>query len=142
MDASTFTPPSMLISIADWCIQAAFLLLILVHPWFLRAGQSSAAFGRPFFVGIIWGIWRMFYFDPITRNDIPGMGYIAAAFIAGFYALVFYAIRSVILWRRAIRHKSREAPNKTDASNGSNGIYRAINAPPSPSPDPRRSGKP
>ena len=98
----------MLVSIVDWSLQGAFLLLTFVQPWFLRLGQWSRAFGRPFLAGIVWGIWRVFYFDPTTGNDIPSMDYFAAPFIAGIYSLVFYAIRRVILRRRV-------KPNGPDA---------------------------
>jgi hypothetical protein len=56
------------VSIADWSLQGAFLLLTFVHPWFLRLGQWSRAFGRPFLAGILWGIWRVFLLRPNDRQ--------------------------------------------------------------------------
>ncbi len=56
----------------------------------------------------------MVYFDPTTHNDIPGMGYIAAAFFGGFYALVFYFIRSYRLRRRARMLYAASRPESED----------------------------
>ena len=64
----------MLLPIIDYVLQGSIALLVLVHPWFLRPGQSLRAFGYPFLAVCAWGIWRIVCFDPATNNDIPGLG--------------------------------------------------------------------
>ena len=91
----------MRLSVADYVVQGIIALLVLVHHWFLQPGQSLRAFGCPLLAIFAWGIWRMFYFDPATNNDIPGIGYIVVAFLYSFIALVFFAIRCAIVCRRA-----------------------------------------
>jgi len=95
----------MLLSISDYVVQGIIALLVLVHPWFLRPGQSLRAFGFPFLAIVAWGIWRMVYFDPATHNDIPGLGYFVVAFPYSFIALLFFAIRCAILRRRSKQNK-------------------------------------
>jgi hypothetical protein len=90
----------MLLSITDFVIQGVIVLLIFVHPWFLRPGQRSRAFCYPFLAIFFWGFWRLFYFDIVTRNDIPGIGYFIVALPYSLIALLFYAIRCAILRRR------------------------------------------
>lgn len=97
----------MLLSIIDYMIQGIIALLVLVHPWFLRSGQSLRAFGFPFLAIFAWGIWRFAYFDSATHNDIPGIGYFAAAFGYSLIALLFFAIRCAILRRRAKQDESK-----------------------------------
>ncbi len=97
------------LSITDYVAQGIIALLVLVHPWFLRPGQSLRAFGFPFLAIFIWGIWRFTCFDPATRNDIPGIGYFAVAFPYSLIALLFFAVRCAILRRRARHHDSTNA---------------------------------
>ena len=117
MAAPVFTPPSTLLSIVDWSFQAVLLLLTFVHPWFLRIGQSSRAFGFPFLLIFVWGIWRMFFFDPTTNNDVPGIGYIVAAFGYGIIAYVLYGIRCVFLRRRETNRIKSESSNPITGPN-------------------------
>ena len=91
----------MLLYIADYVVQGLILLLTFVYPWFLRLGQGGRAFVFPFVVIFVWGIWRMAYFDPTTHNDIPGFGYIVAAFGYGIIATLLFCIRSAVLRSRA-----------------------------------------
>jgi len=75
----------------DYIAQAGLLLLMVALP-FCTALQSS--FGKQFALiyvaGFVWGLWRMFYFDNVTSNDIPGVGYlIAPAMMGGISALIF-----------------------------------------------------
>jgi hypothetical protein len=99
----------MFLSITDYVVQGIIVLLVLVHPWFLRPGQSLRAFGFPFLVIFLWGIWRMTCFDPATHNDIPGFGYVVAASGYGLIALLFFAVRCAILRRRARHDESKNA---------------------------------
>ena len=91
----------MLPEVADYVIEGVILLLVFVHPWFLPIGRSSRAFGLPFLIILVWGFWRMAYFDPVTENDVPGIGYICAAFGYSIIARALYGIRCVFLRRRA-----------------------------------------
>jgi hypothetical protein len=99
----------MLLSASDYIVQGIIALLVLVHPWFLRPGQSFRAFGFPFLAICLWGVWRMTYFDPATRNDIPGIGYFVVAFPYSLIALLFFAIRCAILRRGTSRDESKNA---------------------------------
>ena len=94
----------MLLSISDYVLQGIIAVLFLVHPWFLRPGQSRRAFWFPFLTIFAWGIWRMAYFDPATNNDIPGIGYLVVAFAYSSVANLFFAVRCAILRRRAKRN--------------------------------------
>ena len=89
------------LSFSDYAIQGIIALLVLVRPWFLRPGQGFRAFGIPFLAIFAWGFWRLFYFDPATHNDIPGIGYFVVAFPYSLIALLFFAIHCAILRRRA-----------------------------------------
>ena len=90
----------MLLSVSDYIIQAIIALLVLVYPWFLRPGHGLRAFGFPFLATCLWGIWRMFHFDPATRNDIPGFGYFVVAFLNSLIALLFFGTRCAVLRRK------------------------------------------
>lgn len=75
----------------DYVAQAGLLLLMLALPFCTPPGFG---FGRHFalfyLVGFIWGVWRVFYFDPVTQNDIPGIGYlIAPLMMGGISAFIF-----------------------------------------------------
>lgn len=90
----------MLLSDTDYLLQGIIFLLVFVHPWFLRLGQGIRAFGYPLIAIFVWGLWRMFYFDPATKNDVPGIGYFVSAF---FYALIAwgcFGIRALALRKK------------------------------------------
>ena len=91
----------MLLSLSDYVLQGIIALLVLVHPWLLRPGQSLRAIAFPFLAVSLWGIWRMRYFDPATHNDIPAIGYFAVPFLCSLIALLLFAIRCAILRRNA-----------------------------------------
>lgn len=105
----------MLLSVIDYLFQGMIALLVIVYPWFVRPAQSSRVFQVPFFTILIWGMWRMFYFDPVTNNDIPGAGYIFAAVVCALMATLLFVIRCAVLhtvnaihkWRRARHNNSR-----------------------------------
>jgi len=83
-----------LLSLVDYFIQAALVLLAFVSPWLIAPGHSLRAFGLPFLLTLCWCLWRMGYFDPATDNDVPGIGYIFVGFALGIIALVFHALRT------------------------------------------------
>ena len=78
----------------DYIAQVALLLLMLLPPWCTPAKFGAGRhFGLVFLAGFTWGIWRGFYFDIVTRNDIPGMGYLVLPFMmvaVSFIALIFW----------------------------------------------------
>lgn len=83
------------VSAVDYIIQGALIISAIVFS-FLRIGLGSA-FGMPFLLGIVWGFWRIAYFDPLTENDIPGIGYVIVAFQLGIIGMVIYGIRKAVL---------------------------------------------
>ena len=75
----------------DYIAQAGLLLLMFTLPFCTpRRSGFAKQFGLFYLVGFLWGLWRMFYFDNVTSNDIPGIGYlIAPAMMGGISALIF-----------------------------------------------------
>ena len=76
----------------DCIAQAGLLVLMFALPF---CTPSHSGFGKQFalfyVVGFVWGLWRMVYFDNVTKNDIPGVGYlIAPAMMGGISALIFF----------------------------------------------------
>src|ERR1035438_4197248 len=61
----------------DYIAQGGLLLLMFALP-FCTPLQTSLGkqFGLFYAVGFVWGVWRMAYFDQITRNGVPGSGYL------------------------------------------------------------------
>ena len=79
------------VGVCDYIAQAGLLLLMLALPLCTRPQLGFAKhFGLFYVVEFVWGLWRMFYFDNVTSNDIPGVGYlIAPAMMGGISALIF-----------------------------------------------------
>jgi hypothetical protein len=79
----------------DYAAQGGLLLLMLTMPFCTRL---QSGFGKPFAqiyaVGLTWGLWRVFYFDPVTQNDIPGVGYLIAPVMMGGISAAIFGIRS------------------------------------------------
>jgi len=84
------------LSITDWAIQGFIALSVLVFPFLLKPESGGRAFGYPFMIIFVWGIWRMAYYDGATHNDIPGIGYFVAAFIYALIARAIFAIRCAV----------------------------------------------
>jgi hypothetical protein len=82
------------VSPCDYVTQIGLILLVFLLP-FLSSLQSSfgKVFGQIFLLGFLWGVWRLFFFDPITRNDIPGIGYLIAPLMMGFISATIYSFR-------------------------------------------------
>jgi hypothetical protein len=93
MHPPPFLTPPLSIAIIDWAFQGVLAFLTVVYPWFMRPGRKGRLFILLTLTGIVWGIWRMFFFDPLTNNDIPGIGYFVTGPFAWLYALAFYGIR-------------------------------------------------
>jgi hypothetical protein len=102
----------MILSIIDWIFQGIIAFSVFVRPFLLRPRSGGRAIGYPFLIVFLWGTWRMTCYDPATHNDIPGMGYIVAAFGYSVVARGLYAIRCAFLTRKArqkaLRSVSRE----------------------------------
>ena len=79
----------------DYIIQGALIISAITFP-FLKIGLGSA-FGMPFLLGIVWGFWRMTYFDTLTENDIPGIGYVIVAIQFGIIGMIIYGACKFIL---------------------------------------------
>jgi hypothetical protein len=105
MNPPLFVPPPLSVAIIDWAFQGVLVFLTIVYPWFMRRGRLGRLFLLLTFTGFVWGAWRMFFFDLITNNDVPGMGYLVAGPFAWFYALVIYGIRVTATkgWKRLRR---------------------------------------
>jgi hypothetical protein len=94
------------LSMADYITQAA--LIISPAAFLFFQPRLKFAFGIPFFLGFVWGLWRMAYFDPLTENDIPGIGYIFVGFELGLAGIVIYGIRKAYQnarFRKAVAKK-------------------------------------
>jgi hypothetical protein len=76
----------------DYIAQAGLTSLMVAPPfWAPVQSGFTKQFGLFYAVGFVWGLWRVFYFDWITRNDVPGIGYlILPAVIGGISALIFW----------------------------------------------------
>jgi O-antigen ligase len=84
----------------DFIAQASLILLMFTLPF---CTSLQRGFGKPlallFAVGFVWGIWRGFYFDPITDNDVPGIGYVIAAVMMGAVSAFIFLIRGWVIGR-------------------------------------------
>ena len=108
MNPPLFVPPPLFVAIIDWALQGVFVFLTIVYPWFMRRDRLERLLLLLTFTGIVWGAWRMFFFDLITNNDVSGMGYLIAGPFAWFYALAFYGIRVTATkgWKRFRRWRN------------------------------------
>jgi hypothetical protein len=80
---------------ADSITTYALLASVVILP-FSRA-SLRVAFWMPLLMGTLWGIWRMAFFDPLTKNDIPGIGYFVLAFVLGIAGMMVHRVRDVVL---------------------------------------------
>jgi hypothetical protein len=72
------------------------LLLVLLPPCFTPADCGPAKhFELVFLAGFLWGIWRFAYFDIVTQNDIPGIGYLIVPF---FLVAVSLGVLFIRVW--------------------------------------------
>jgi glucose dehydrogenase len=82
------------IGACDYIVQAGMVLLTLVLP-FCACLESKFGWqaAQIFFTTFVWGIWRIGYFDPVTRNDVPGFGYVIMSFTLTLIAAAIFVIR-------------------------------------------------
>ncbi len=78
----------------DFISQGALLLVIVALPFCPVADSSFMRHFAPIFLaGLAWGVWRFGYFDPVTRNDIPGIGYLLVPFMMGAMSAAVLVLR-------------------------------------------------
>lgn len=79
----------------DYIAQFSLLILSLLPPCFTpQQSGPGKHFGLVFLATFIWGIWRVAYFDVVTHNDIPGIGYLMLPFfmvVLSFVAFLIWA---------------------------------------------------
>lgn len=80
---------------ADFVIQALLLASAIIVPVF--GGTHRSTLVVPVMAGMIWGLWRMAYFDPTTNNDVLGFGYMITAFQFGLIGLIVYGARKFVV---------------------------------------------
>jgi hypothetical protein len=86
------------VGMCDYIAQIALCLLALVLPFLTpRESRFGRQAGTIFLTGFAWGIWRIAYFDSVTRNAIPGMGYILFASMLTVIAILLFEIRKFIV---------------------------------------------
>lgn len=64
----------------DYVVQGLLAFLVFVMPWLMKEKSGCSVFLIPLAAICLWGVWRMFSFDPAMKNDVPGIGYFVAAF--------------------------------------------------------------
>ncbi len=84
----------------DYIAQAGLILLMFILP-FVADLETGFIFTRHstwmFLITLSWGVWRMFYFDLVTWNDIPGIGYLIMPFISVLIAGSVFVIRRIVV---------------------------------------------
>lgn len=99
-----------IVSTVDWIFQGLMAGSIFVLPFLLPKRSRIPVFGYPFLLMILWGSWRIDYYDMVTSDDIPGMGYIVIAFIYPCVAVAIFSIRRTITNRRQNRMAPQQVP--------------------------------
>ena len=78
----------------DYASQAGLLLLSLLIPFTAPVQWSGFRLYLSLYgIWFLWGVWRFAYFDMITKNDIPGMGYLVAPLLLCAIALALFYVR-------------------------------------------------
>lgn len=83
------------LSAVDYFIQGVILVSVFVVP--IVGSSLRSTFWVPILIGLVWGLWRMTYFDPVTKNDIPGVGYLVASIQFGLIGVIVHAARKAML---------------------------------------------
>lgn len=88
----------------DYIAHSGLLLLLLTLPFCtpLESGYGKQ-FAVFYVVGLTWGLWRGFSFDPITRNDFPGIGYLIVPLLMGGISALIFLIRAWLARRASGR---------------------------------------
>jgi hypothetical protein len=83
-----------IIGTCDYASQGGLLLLMLTLPF---CTSLESGFGKQFALiclsGFAWGLWRVFYFDQVTKNDIPGVGYLIVPVMMGAISAAIFGVR-------------------------------------------------
>lgn len=101
------------LSAADYVVQGLLALLIFIVPWFKKEKRGGSVFLISLVAICLWGQWRMFYFDPAMKNDVPGLGYLVAALV---YSLIARGLYQVAQWVKKGRQSRQGAASGADPS--------------------------
>lgn len=89
----------------DHVSQAGLLLLAVLPPRFTPAQSGPRNhFSLVFLTTLAWGVWRLFYFDPLTGNDVPGIGYLVLPFI-----MVGISALAIVVWACLAGRRSQKS---------------------------------
>lgn len=82
------------VGVSDYIAQGTLLALVLVVPFTMPLEFSLAKeMGLLFAVYLVWGAWRLLYFDIVTGNGIPGAGYLIVAWLPCAVAAILFSVR-------------------------------------------------
>jgi hypothetical protein len=89
----------------DYFAQDGLLLIVFAGP-FLVPPETR---GRSYFAKVaglvfVWGLWRLFWFDSIVGNDVPGIGYLLAPPCYGGISVLLFKIRKAFARRKSNPH--------------------------------------
>ena len=98
-------------SACDYMAQGGLVLMALVLPFTtLLQTNLGKLFSLLFGMMLLWGAWRMFYFDIVTGNDPgPGIVYLVAPVFLATYGTVLFAFRKLIVY---LINRLRKNPQK------------------------------
>lgn len=89
---------------ADYASQIGLLLMTIVFPFVAPTRwRTIGMFAFVYGVWIVWGVWRFAFFDSVTGNDVPGMGYLVAPLLWCSIATVLFFIRKHFRFPRSKR---------------------------------------
>jgi hypothetical protein len=67
---------------------------MLALPFLTPLGSGVGKHFAVFYVlGFLWGVWRVAYFDPVTQNDVPGIGYLIVPLVMGGISASVFLMR-------------------------------------------------
>lgn len=86
------------IRVFDLVLQGAVLFCAFVMPFLISVKRVRLGYIFPFLSAFAWGTWRIGLFDPLLKNDVPGIGYVIAAIGYGMIGAILFRVR-----RRAVK---------------------------------------
>lgn len=91
----------------DYATQFGLILMTLAFPFVAPDRWRTLGFiGRVYGVWLLWGVWRFFFFDIITENDIPGIGYLVAPLLYCPLSVILFFIRKRVMITKSQNEKS------------------------------------
>jgi hypothetical protein len=82
------------LSVANPVLEAVLVISYLAFP--LVAVRLGSAFGTPFFLGVVWGCWRLAYVDT-PEKDVTGLAYLIISAGFGIIGMIVYGLRKVVM---------------------------------------------